>query len=143
MSELIETYRTAAGVEFLVLRGELGGNVLWDIGYSGDQEGWDSFLEDFEVDSTDYLGDPSDSHYQGTTFTRLIKRRSDGAVFGASYWWNPGIDSIEGEAVGQPDLSAIGVSYDWEADEPEPVVFVPVKRFERIGYELDNPWPES
>lgn len=142
MSQLIETY-VAGDVEFIVLRGELGGNVLWDVGYSGDQEGWDSFLEDFEVDPTDYLGDPEDSHYQGTTFTRLVRRKADGAVFGASYWYNPGIDSIEGSAVGQPDLSAIGVPWDWENDEPEPVVFVPVQQFERVGYQLDNPWPES
>lgn len=135
MSELIETHERN-GVEFIVLRGELGDSVLWNVGGSY-EEGWDEFLADFEIDDEDYLGDPKEDHYQGTTFTRLIKRRADGAVFGQTVWRNPGIDSMEGQR-GESYVEDLGLPWDWEGDEPEPVVFFPVKEFVRVGFEVDK-----
>ncbi|QIG58016.1 hypothetical protein SEA_PAULODIABOLI_332 [Microbacterium phage PauloDiaboli] len=135
--ELIESvvgHPALGGAEFLVLRGELGSTVLWNVGYPGESEAYDAFVSEYVIDGTDYLGDPAEEHYQGTTFTRLIRRKSDGKVFGASYWWNPGIDMIEGSAV-EVDLDALGVTVDWENSEPDPVVFLPVRKFVRLGYE--------
>lgn len=137
MAELIETVVGHPGVpggEFIVLRGVLGGSVLWNVGYSG-EEGWDEFKAEWEIDGADYLGNPAEEHYQGTLFTRLIRRRSDGKTFGAHYWFNPGIDSIEGQD-GEVDLKALGVVWDWEREEPEPTVFLPVRQFLRVGYEV-------
>lgn len=136
MAEVIETVVGHPVVgEFIVLRGELGSTVLWDVGYPGETPEYDAFLSEYEIDSEDYLGNPSEDHYQGTLFTRLIRRRVDGKVFGAHYWQNPGIDSIEGQD-GDVDLEALGVVWDWEAEEPEPTVFLPVRKFLRVGYQV-------
>lgn len=134
--ELIESvvgHPALGGAEFLVLRGELGGSVLWNVGYSG-EEGWDEFKAEYVIDSVDYLGDPAEEHYQGTTFTRLIRRKSDGKTFGASYWFNPGVDSIEGSAV-EVDFKALGVTVDVDGGERDPVIFLPVQKFVRLGYQ--------
>lgn len=141
MAEMIETVTGHPGVpggEFIVLRGELGGSVLWDVGYPGESPEYDLFVSEFEIDSEDYLGDPSDSFYQVITFTRLVKRRSDGKVFGASYYESPGNDFMEGGNEGMNPFEALGVAWDWENDEPEPVVFLPVREFSRKGYEVSK-----
>ena len=120
--------------EFVVLRGALGGTVLWDVGYPGESPEYDAFVEDFEIDSKDYLGDPADSFYQVITFTRLVRRRSDGKVFGASYYSSPGNDGMEGGNEGMNPYEALGVSWDWENGEEEPLVLLPVQPFHRVGY---------
>ncbi|UVG35289.1 hypothetical protein SEA_CECE_283 [Microbacterium phage Cece] len=139
MAELIESYTAASGVEFIVLRGELGQAVLWN-GMSGFTPGREAFEAEFELDTTDYLGDPNEEHYQGTTFTRIIRRRVDGKVFGASVWWNPGIDSIEGVAVDADLVWDLGIQTE---DEDEGlveagVVFLPVRAFIRPGWSVDK-----
>ena len=146
MAEMIETVTGHPGVvggEFIVLRGELGGTVLWDVGYPGESPEYDAFVSEFEIDSEGYLGDPEDSFYQVITFTRLVRRRSDGALFGAAYYSSPGNDFMEGGNEGMNPYKALGVPWDWESGEPEPLVLLPVRRFERVGYEVDKPVAES
>lgn len=90
-------------------------------------------MEAWVIDKEDYLGLEGDSFYQVIQFTRLIRRKADGAVFGASYYSSPGNDGVEGGNEGLNPVEELGVS--WEG---EPVVFLPVRRFERVGYELDK-----
>ncbi len=125
------------GGQFVVLRGEMGRDVLFDVAWSG-TPGYAGFLEDFEVLKEDYLGEPGDAFYQVIQFTRLIRRRSDGRLFGAGYYESPGNDSMESGNEGMSPYEELGLSWDWESEEPEPVVFLPVTRFERVGYEVDK-----
>lgn len=137
MSELIETHRTNNGrFEFIVLRGDLGSEVLWNVGGPW-VDGWKEFVSEFEIDDEDYLGDPKEDHYQGTTFTRLIRRKSDGAVFGQTVWRNPGMDQIEDQP-GDSCVERLGIFVDWDNGEEEPTVFFPVREFFRKGYAVQT-----
>lgn len=125
------------GVEVLVVDYELAESIIYDIGYSG-TPGWDEFKAVFDIDSEDYLCDPEDTFYQGIEFTRLVTRRTDGAVFGAMYWSSPGNDFMESNTDQPVEYEALGRDeWDWEKG-PEPVIFLPVRKFERVGYELDK-----
>jgi len=119
----------------VILRGDLGEAVMLDITCS-ETDGIDAFNELFELDSADYLGDPTDSFYQVITFTRIIRRRSDGKKFGYTYWSSPGNDSME--TTYEQDLEALGIEVehddDWNPIGGLPYVFLPVEPFTRIGY---------
>jgi hypothetical protein len=134
MSELIEQHRLPSGYEFIVLRGELAEEVIYDVGYSGGSPEWDAFTEAFEIDHTDYLGQAGDSFYQGIYFSRRIVRRADGAEFVGGFWSSPGNDSMESSVTDLLDTFASAgfkVSWDWENDEEMPVIFTPVRRLTR------------
>lgn len=133
MSELIEQHRLPSGYEFVVLRGELGQDVVYDIGWTG-TPGWDEFTAEFEIDKTDYLGQAGDSFYQGIYFSRRIVRRSDGAEFVGGFWSSPGNDSMESnvtDLLGDFEAKGFKVSWDWENEEEMPVIFTPVRRSSR------------
>lgn len=129
--------------EYVILRGELGGDVVHDVAWS-ETPGIDAFNEWFELDKTDYLGDPNDSFYQVITFTRIIKRRTDGRLFGYQYSKSPGNDGMEGDD--DQDLEALserlGFDIEWTPDYDyvggQPYVFLPVEKFERIGYTVQQ-----
>ena len=137
MSELIEQHRLPSGYEFIVLRGELGQDVVYDIGWVG-TPGWEEFVAEFEIDKTDYLGQAGDSFYQGIYFSRRIVRRSDGVEFVGGFWSSPGNDSMESSVTDLMDeFKARGfeIPWDWEGDEEMPVIFTPVRRSERVVLE--------
>ena len=138
MSELIEQHRLPSGYEFIVLRGELAEEVVYDVGYSGCSPEWDAFVAEFEIDKEDYLGQAGDTFYQGIQFSRRIVRRSDGAEFVAGFWMSPGNDSMESSVTDLLDtFEAAGyeVPWDWENGEETPVIFTPVRRSERVVLE--------
>jgi hypothetical protein len=148
MSELIETvtgHPAVEGGEFIVLRGELADRALmfsWGMEENAGQyrvAGAEAFLTDFELVGDDFLGDPADSFYQVILFTTVYRRKSDGKLFGCSYYGSPGNDSIEYGNEGMNPYEALGVSWDWESDEPEPLVLLPVREFHRVGYEVMKP----
>ena len=54
----------------------------------GETGGWfirEDFNELFEVVGK-FLGESRESYYQGLSFTAVIKRKSDGKLFGHTYW---------------------------------------------------------
>lgn len=123
----------------VVLRGELGDDVVHDVAWS-ETPGIEDFNRLFELDKTDYLGDPDDTFYQVINFTRIIRRRSDGALFGYSFTASPGNDGMEGDD--DQDVEALGIDVEYDDDYEfiggRPYVFQPVERFERIGYTVTS-----
>lgn len=144
MSEYIETvtgHPAVEGGEFVVIRGDLTNGVLyghrWSIEHDGGEGGGGkAFLDMFELVGDEFLGDPADSFYQVIVFTTVYRRKSDGKLFGCSYYGSPGNDSVEYGNEGMNPYEALGVSWDWESDEPEPLVLLPVREFQRVGYEV-------
>jgi hypothetical protein len=135
----IETGKLPNGEDFIVLRGTLGEQVVRIDGTPEEEPGYRDFQKFFEVDPQHYLGDPHEQHRFGTTFTRLIRRRSDGAVFGATFHCSPGEPHAD-ETFGDSRLvEKLGVEWAWMVDEELPIVFLPVRQFVRIGYELIRP----
>lgn len=142
MAELIETvtgHPKVEGGEFIVVRGKLPDAVMMysDFSLQGDYavEGAAEFMADFEIFAEDALGDPKDSFYQVITFTTVYRRKSDGKLFGCSYFGSPGNDMYEYSNEGMNPYEELGVEWDWESDEPLPLVLLPVREFHRVGYE--------
>ena len=123
--------------DMVIIRGGLGRNIIFDIGYPGDGEGWDEVAELFDIDDEDYISNPGDMFYQGIGFMRLITRKSDGKVFGHGFWASPGHDNMESMEDDQAELA--GVHYNYEEGVEAPYVFLPVKAFQRTGYEVVFP----
>lgn len=73
------------------------------------------FLAEFKIDSHDYL--VSDDFYQGTEFTRVITRRSDGRKFGFTYWDSPGNDRFEAQFESNAEDQGFTVQWDDELDD--------------------------
>lgn len=117
----------------VVIYGELGETVINDVLYEFD-EGYGGFSEAFEIDSHDYLAD--EDKYQGLNLTRLIRRKSDGALFGFTYWKDiskHGESSIESNGEDHGIEWEITPGFNWD-DWISVYVFVPVEAFTITGY---------
>lgn len=95
----------------------------WKYDDDFNQKAWDAFEAGFEPVKGRALGDPKESWYQGVTFTALIRRRSDGALFGFSYW--------------EPVAKHGEPYYEPNGDNNE-YIFYPVKAFHVDGYEVQE-----
>jgi hypothetical protein len=98
----------------------------------------DKFNELFE-DVGQFPGDPGEDYYQGMSFTRVIRRKTDGRLFGFTYWEDiskHGESFVESNA----DEHGIKVQYDadWEPIGGEPFVFLPVTEFKITGYTTEE-----
>ncbi len=93
----------------VILREPLGEEVIMGITWA-QTEGIDEFNELFEADPTDYVA--STDYYQGLDFTRVIKRKSDGRLFGFQYWDSPGNDGME--AVYDSNAEDQGMKVEWD-----------------------------
>lgn len=123
----------------VVVFDELARDLIAGVAWSG-TEGFKEFREHFVVDETDYPGDPKETYYQGMTFTRLIRRESDGKLFGYSYWQDI---SEYGETFIKSNGDEHGYDFDTPTDfnfdedyYPSAYVFLPVKEFSIRGYEV-------
>jgi hypothetical protein len=67
----------------VILRGDLATDVLFDTAYSG-TPGFDEFSELFEIVKGAHLA--KEDYYQGITVMALIRRRSDGRLFGYKHF---------------------------------------------------------
>lgn len=124
----------------LVAFDELGEYLTRGIGFPDEasEETISRFNEIFEtMDSPSHiLGDPDEEFYQGVTFIQLIRRKSDGQLFGFEYFemfadgseWEPNGDE-HGYEIEPPD------NHDWDNDYfPSVYVFLPVRPFTVTGY---------
>ena len=118
----------------VILRGELAESVIFDGLEWSDSEHVEAYRALFEGVGK-FPGDPSESYYQGLTFTCVIRRKSDGRLFGFSYW-----EDIS--KYGEPSVEPNGDEHDLEREydeEWEPIggavfVFLPAKEFQVQGY---------
>jgi len=72
----------------IIMRGSLGPEVLLDIAYSG-TPGIEQYKEQFELvkdggNNNRHLA--AEDYYQGLTVMTVIRRKSDGRLFGYSWW---------------------------------------------------------
>ena len=67
----------------VIMRGEWATEIIYDVSFSL-TENIDEFNELFEIIKGDHL--EREDYYQGLHMMALIRRRSDGRVFGYPYW---------------------------------------------------------
>lgn len=128
----------------VILNGdEFAHSVIYNVLYPSSQ-GYQEFLEEFEILEKDFLA--SEDFYQGIEFTRVIKRKSDGKLFGYSYREAPGFDielDIEmdnGEDHGLPTVYNDDIT---ETLDGPFYVFLPVQEVTFKGYVISEGKEES
>jgi hypothetical protein len=142
----------------VILRGDLAEDVIWhpDINsdnldhwyYDAPIEAVAAVLADFDIlqpphgANGAFLADTD--FYQGVNAMRVLRRKSDGRLFGYKYWDTAGNDSWEPDNSGngddhpgtnlpEPDTNAPG--FDWDRDwPPQTYVFLPVEPYTITGY---------
>jgi len=101
-----------------------------------------AFLELFEpVEARGhFMADPNEDFYQGIEVMAVIKRKSDGRLFGYQYW-TPIAKHSETEI--EPNGEQAGVpfelpdGFDWNNDYyPSAYVWLPIEPFTITGYKI-------
>lgn len=114
----------------VVLVGEWGLEIIYYVTYSG-TENLAEFLSEFEIVTGNFMADPGEDFYQGVLFMSLIRRLSDGKLFGYERWENVAKYNDADEA--QPN----GDEHGFESESETPYwVWLPVKPFTITGYEF-------
>lgn len=125
----------------IALRDAIGHDIAWsDLTGDASDEQRAEFEASYEIvknGSDDWFHTDGDL-YQGSTLMRVIRRKSDGALFGFPYWEGGG---KYGEMDIEPNGDDHGFPsvYDWEdgVDEDEVwYVFLPVKYAPLPAYKL-------
>lgn len=107
----------------------------------GMKEKLDNFKEAFEIVNMgrNIMGDPNESFYQGVNFVKLVRRKSDGKLFGFDYFRM--LSDISNETGIEPNGDEHGYDFEvpndfnWEEDYyPSVYVWLPVKTFTITGY---------
>lgn len=127
----------------VILRGELATDVIYDVIWSHTPHSAE-FQAEFEIVSGNHLGDPKEDYYQGVTWTALIKRKSDGRLFGFHYWEPV---SKHSEAYFESNAEEHGIETEHDEDYNtiggRVYVFAPVREFTVTGYEVIQPGGEA
>lgn len=122
----------------VILRGEWGGEVIYDVLWS-DTENIAEFEAAFEIVPGYHMADPNESFYQGIEFMALVRRKADGRLFGYPYW-KPVAKHAEAPDA-EPNGDDHGFESTWNADYTEYVdgpywVWLPVETFTITGYQI-------
>lgn len=121
----------------VVLVGEWGSEIIYDVTYSG-TENLSEFLSEFEIVKGDFMADPDEDFYQGVLFMSLIRRLSDGKLFGFPVWKMVAKYNDADEA--QPNGEEHGFESEWDENDEYVKgpywVWRPVKPFTITGYEF-------
>lgn len=122
----------------IIMRGEWAHEVIYDVTYSG-TENLPAFEEAFEIVGTKFMADPGEDFYQGIEFMTVIRRKSDGRLFGYQRW-EPVAKYAEAPEV-ESNGEEHGFEYEYDADYTEVLggeVFVwqPLEPFTITGYRI-------
>jgi hypothetical protein len=105
----------------------------------------EEFADLFDILGTEFLGDPKESFYQGITFMVVIKRKSDGKLFGYPFWKPVAKHAEEylesnGDEYGYsfPSEFIDAPGFDWDTDYVAAWVFKPVEPFTVTGYHIEK-----
>lgn len=123
----------------VVMEGEWADEIILDVAYSG-TEHIDEFNELFEIVSGDHQA--GTDYYQGMDFMGLIRRKSDGRLFGYPYWSSPGNDGVETQLDPNGDDHGFESTYndDYSENLTGPFwVWLPVEPFTITGYRIATP----
>lgn len=119
----------------VVLEGEEAGDFVLGCSYG---EAKAEFEEHFWIVGDDFPGNPAEDYYQGMEFTSVIRRKSDGKLFGYTYWKPLA-------KYGDWDLETNGEDHGFETeydDDYEEIlkgpfwVWLPVESFNVQGYKV-------
>jgi hypothetical protein len=126
----------------VIIYDELATGVIHDVLYGEIPEVEETFAEQFEIVKPrgHFLADPTESFYQGIEVMAVIKRKSDGRLFGYQYWTPV---SKHGEAMVESNGDQNGLKFDvpdgfnWDEDYfPMPYVWLPIEPFTITGYKI-------
>ncbi len=125
----------------VIIYDEFGEEVAYndlDINYAEgeDKEELLAFLEIFEVvtngnGTNEFLSSETSSYGEGLEVMSIIRRKSDGRLFGYEHWSNGGYSSIE------PNGDEHNIAHEGSDDDySEAYVWLPVEPFTVTGYKF-------
>lgn len=122
---------------------KLGHDVIWDFMTNGSEASAEQHAEFDEL--FEHLGDghhTDGSFYQGITFLTLIRRKSDGQLFGHDYWESYSDGRMYGEGDASDDsLNKYDEENDWATLEEWhfflPVELKPLPAYRFVGLKND------
>lgn len=92
------------------------------------------FFDKFDVLEEKFPGNSKEDYYQGMNFTRVIREKATGDLYGFTYWEDI---SKHGEPFVEANGDEHGYDFDWDDDYyPEVFVFLPVREFSVKGFEV-------
>lgn len=125
----------------VILRGQLAEDIIH--GYftfmEKDTPGYDDFVAQFETPDEDFIATPADAWHNWGYYMRIIKRVSDGKLFGYPYNDTVHPHSQGAEFENNAEENGLTVEYgDGYQDVVDgmPYVFLPVEPFTMTGYKL-------
>lgn len=129
----------------VIMRGDLATAALFDVAYDG-TPGVEAFRDQFEhVDGPGGLWLAREDYYQGVTVTAVIRRLSDGRLFGYPYWQSLSPDDSAADYEANGDKHGFDDYRDeWclkrdgyeDDDLNEVYVWLPVEAFTITGYRV-------
>jgi hypothetical protein len=123
--------------------GDLGDSVIWDSWWDIDESIKEIFLNTFDILKPAYMSYwlADNDFYQGLNVMSVIRRKSDGQLFGFQ-WWNDISDNGESYIEGNGDEHGYELddsvadkltSEEWDA-LPSIYVWTPVEEWSLKGY---------
>jgi hypothetical protein len=122
----------------VIMRGDWATEIIHDVAWS-ETENIDAFKAEFEIDSKDHLR--AEDYYQVITFMRVIKRKSDGRLFGYPFDAAPGNYAMEVEDYSNGEDHGFEYEWDAEADDikcGQVWVWLPAEPFVITGYRIQD-----
>ena len=130
----------------VILYDDLATAVIYDqLDYSGIDAEAATFLERFEIVKPDrgyFEADPDEDYYQGISVMAIIRRKSDGRLFGYQYW-TPIAKYADADIEPNGILHGFEfdppAGFDWNNDHyPHVYVWLPVEPFTITGYKIND-----
>lgn len=121
----------------VIMRGEWATEIIYNVTWS-ETENIAAFETDFEIVDGDHQA--GTDYYQGLAFMSLIRRKSDGRLFGYPTWRPLAKHADTGDV--DPNGEDHGFEYEFDTDYNviggEIYVWLPVETFTITGYRIKD-----
>lgn len=132
-----EDLKTVVEPDRIIMYGDWVAGVIYDVLYGADEDLEAEFLSQFEIVGR-FMGNPKEHFYQGIDWVMVIRRKSDGRLFGYTYW-RP-VAKHSDDAYLEENGEEFGLQPPYEEDNYCPIyVWLPVEEFTITGYKIIKP----
>lgn len=133
-----EDLKTVIETDRIIMYGDWAEGVIFDVLYGENADLESDFHEHFEIvnEPSYVMADPDEDFYQGVSFMSIIKRKSDGRLFGYEYW-QP-VAKHDSDAIVEENGDELGLQPEYVDEDHYCPIYVwrPIEPFTITGYRL-------